>query len=69
MLLPTGHELSGAECISGTEMEMKSLPANEQAITDVLKSLSQLNMMKPGKTLQVRMSGYWRWYPLYSCLT
>ncbi|GAA6067368.1 carboxyl-terminal PDZ ligand of neuronal nitric oxide synthase protein, partial [Tachysurus ichikawai] len=35
-------------------METKPLPASvcEQAINDVLQSLSELNMVKPGKTLQ-----------------
>ncbi|KAK2816461.1 hypothetical protein Q7C36_022732 [Tachysurus vachellii] len=49
-----GQELTGAEPISCIEMEMKPLPASvcEQAITDVLQSLSELNMVKPGKTLQ-----------------
>ncbi|KAF7688782.1 carboxyl-terminal PDZ ligand of neuronal nitric oxide synthase protein [Silurus meridionalis] len=50
----TGHELTGAEHISGIEMEMKSLPASacDQAITDVLQSLSELNMVKPGQDLE-----------------
>ncbi|MCI4394516.1 hypothetical protein PGIGA_G00169710 [Pangasianodon gigas] len=47
-----GHELTGAECVSSIEMEMKSLPASEQAINDVLQSLSELNMVNPGQTLQ-----------------
>ncbi|KAG7314595.1 hypothetical protein KOW79_021898 [Hemibagrus wyckioides] len=47
-----GHELTGAERVSGVEMEMKPVSACEQAITDVLQSLSELNMVKPGKPLQ-----------------
>lgn len=51
----TGHELTGAERVNGVEMEMKPVSACEQAITDVLQSLSELNVVKPGKPLQVRM--------------
>ncbi|XP_053533078.1 carboxyl-terminal PDZ ligand of neuronal nitric oxide synthase protein isoform X1 [Ictalurus punctatus] len=49
-----GHESSRAELVSVIEMETKSLPAGacEQAITDVLQSLSDLNMVKPEQTLQ-----------------
>lgn len=49
-----GHESSRAELVSVIEMETKSLPAGacEQAITDVLQSLSELNMVKPEQTLQ-----------------
>ncbi|XP_060769385.1 carboxyl-terminal PDZ ligand of neuronal nitric oxide synthase protein isoform X3 [Neoarius graeffei] len=50
--LSEGQEMTGAEHVSG--MEVKSLPDSfcEQALTDVLQSLSQLNMVKPGQTLQ-----------------
>ncbi|KAK3527332.1 hypothetical protein QTP86_020260 [Hemibagrus guttatus] len=47
-----GHELTEAERVSGVEMEMKPVSACEQAITDVLQSLTELNIVKPGKTLQ-----------------
>lgn len=61
MLFLTGHELTEAECVNGIEMEMKSLPgsAHEQAVADVLHSLSELNMVRAGQTLQVRMTEYW----------
>lgn len=60
MLFLTGRELTDAERVNGTEVEIKSLPASacEQSITDVLQSLSELNIVKPGQTLQVRISGY-----------
>lgn len=49
-----GFELNKAERISAIETEMKPLPVSacEHAFTDVLQSLSELNMVKPGKTLQ-----------------
>ncbi|KAF4073164.1 hypothetical protein AMELA_G00255710 [Ameiurus melas] len=49
-----GHESSRVELVSGIETETKSLPVSacEQAITDVLQSLSELNVVKPEQTLQ-----------------
>lgn len=62
MLFLKGRELTETEHVNGVEMEMKSLQASayEQSISDVLQSLSELNMMKPGQALQVSMYGY-RW--------
>ncbi|KAF5909089.1 carboxyl-terminal PDZ ligand of neuronal nitric oxide synthase protein-like isoform X1, partial [Clarias magur] len=49
-----GHELTEAEHVTGIDLEMKLLPASacEHVATDVLQSLSELNMVKPGQTLQ-----------------
>lgn len=60
MLCLAGRELTESEHVNGVEMEMKSLSASayEQSFTDVLQSLSELNMMKPGQTLQVRIYEY-----------
>lgn len=58
MLCLTGHEVIEAECVNGIETDMKLLPvsAREQAMTDILQSLSELNMVNPGQTFQVRMT-------------
>ncbi|KAM9441425.1 carboxyl-terminal PDZ ligand of neuronal nitric oxide synthase protein isoform 1-T1 [Clarias gariepinus] len=49
-----GHELTEAEHLTSIDLEMKLLPASacEHAATDVLQSLSELNMVKPGQTFQ-----------------
>lgn len=57
MLLFTARQLTGMEQgmddVTGTEAHSTKL--SEQAMDDILQSLSELNMAKPGQTLQVRV--------------
>ncbi|XP_028829606.1 carboxyl-terminal PDZ ligand of neuronal nitric oxide synthase protein isoform X2 [Denticeps clupeoides] len=48
-----GHQLTGAECkeeVVGGSPPLRSIC--EQAVNEVLQSLSELNVVKPGKTMQ-----------------
>lgn len=57
LLLFTGRQLTGMEqgMDDVTGMESHSTKLSEQAMDDILQSLSELNMVKPGQTHQVRV--------------